>query len=63
MDVSFEVPRGHVVGILGPNGAGKSTIIKSVMGFVDRDYGSVRLFGEDRLVIEEGRVRVRPPSA
>ena len=47
VDVSFDVPRGTVVGILGPNGAGKSTLIKSVMGFVPRDYGEVRVFGAE----------------
>lgn len=46
VDVSLEVPRGSVVGILGPNGAGKSTIIKSIMGFVPRDFGTVRIFDE-----------------
>ena len=54
IDVSLDVPRGTVVGILGPNGAGKSTVIKSVMGFVDRDYGTVRLFGEE---VEHARGR------
>lgn len=55
VDVSFEVPRGTVVGILGPNGAGKSTLIKSVMGFVPRDFGSVSLFGEK---VDDARGRV-----
>ncbi|MFC1707254.1 metal ABC transporter ATP-binding protein [Planctomycetota bacterium] len=55
VDISFAVPRGCVVGILGPNGAGKSTLIKAVMGFVPRDYGTVRVFGE---VVESARGRV-----
>ena len=55
VDVSLEVPKGTVVGILGPNGAGKSTVIKSVMGFVDRDFGTVRIFGEE---VEHARGRV-----
>jgi manganese/iron transport system ATP-binding protein/manganese/zinc/iron transport system ATP- binding protein len=46
IDVSFEVAAGSVVGILGPNGAGKSTVIKAIMGFVDRDFGQVRIFGK-----------------
>jgi manganese/iron transport system ATP-binding protein/manganese/zinc/iron transport system ATP- binding protein len=46
VDVSLDIPRGSVVGILGPNGAGKSTVIKSIMGFVPRDYGRVKIFGQ-----------------
>lgn len=47
LDVSFEVERGQLVGIIGPNGSGKSTLIKSVLGFVKPDFGSVQLFGKD----------------
>ncbi len=59
VDISLEVPTGMVVGILGPNGAGKSTLIKSVMGFVDRDFGTVSLFGEE-LENAQGRVAYVP---
>ena len=31
---------------MGPNGSGKSTLIKSILGFVKPDVGSVSLFGE-----------------
>ncbi len=47
IDVSIKVPHGVVIGILGPNGAGKSTLIKSIMGFVDRDFGTVRILGQN----------------
>jgi len=46
-DVSFSVERGSVVGLLGPNGAGKTTTIKSVLGMVLADSGSVRIEGID----------------
>src|SRR6056297_3827961 len=46
-DVSFTVERGSVVGLLGPNGAGKTTIIKSILGMVLPDAGSVRIHGID----------------
>jgi len=59
VDVSLDIPKGSVVGILGPNGAGKSTLIKSVMGFVPRDFGSVHLFGE-RVDHVRGRVAYVP---
>ncbi|HZR23035.1 MAG TPA: ABC transporter ATP-binding protein [Vicinamibacterales bacterium] len=35
------------VGLLGPNGAGKSTMIKSLLGFVVPDRGTMRVLGLD----------------
>jgi ABC-2 type transport system ATP-binding protein len=46
-DVSFDVERGSVVGLLGPNGAGKTTTIKSILGMVLPDAGSVHVQGVD----------------
>lgn len=43
--VSFEVAPGEVVAVLGPNGSGKSTIIKTIVGLVEAQPGSVELFG------------------
>lgn len=45
--VSFGVPRGAVVGFIGENGAGKSTTIKSILGLIRPDGGSVEVFGKD----------------
>ena len=54
-DVSVEIEAGSVVGLLGPNGAGKTTFIKSILGMVLPDEGSVRIHGID--------VRDRPRAA
>ncbi|HEX7159281.1 MAG TPA: ABC transporter ATP-binding protein, partial [Edaphobacter sp.] len=43
--VSLEVAAGTCFGLLGPNGAGKSTLIRSIVGRVHPDSGSVRVFG------------------
>jgi ABC-type branched-subunit amino acid transport system ATPase component/ABC-type branched-subunit amino acid transport system permease subunit len=42
--VSFDVPRGAIVGLIGPNGAGKTTVIDAVSGFCGC-RGSVTLNG------------------
>jgi ABC-2 type transport system ATP-binding protein len=44
--VSLEIPAGACFGLLGPNGAGKSTLIRSIVGRVRLDSGSIRIFGE-----------------
>jgi branched-chain amino acid transport system ATP-binding protein len=45
-DVSLKVQEGEVVALLGRNGAGKSSTIKSIMGIVPPQSGSVRYQGE-----------------
>ncbi|WP_424019960.1 ATP-binding cassette domain-containing protein [Halorientalis pallida] len=46
-DVSLRIEPGSVVGLLGPNGAGKTTTIKSILGMVLPDAGTVRVQGID----------------
>ena len=41
--VSFDLPRGGIVGIIGPNGAGKTTLFKMVVGSEQPDAGMVKL--------------------
>lgn len=43
--ISLEIPAGACFGLLGPNGAGKSTLIRSIVGRVRPDSGSVSIFG------------------
>lgn len=45
-DVSFEVPRGSVVGLVGENGAGKSTLIKILSGVYPEYDGEVVFDGQ-----------------
>ncbi|HBJ18314.1 MAG TPA: multidrug ABC transporter ATP-binding protein, partial [Clostridiales bacterium] len=39
-DVSFEVPRGKIIGFLGPNGSGKTTCIKIIAGLLTPTGGT-----------------------
>lgn len=49
-DLSFQVPKGDVVGILGTNGSGKSTLSLILAGISDIDEGSVDIRGEQALI-------------
>lgn len=42
-DVSFEIPRGVIVGLVGENGAGKTTAINAVLGLIKKDSGSITI--------------------
>ena len=42
-DLSFNLPRGGIVGVIGPNGAGKTTLFKMIAGMEDPDEGTIRL--------------------
>lgn len=46
-NLSFEVPRGRILGLLGKNGTGKTTTINILMGFLKPQSGQCRIFGED----------------
>jgi ABC-2 type transport system ATP-binding protein len=46
-NVSFDVPRGKVVGFLGPNGAGKSTTMRILAGYLTATSGRATIDGLD----------------
>jgi Cu-processing system ATP-binding protein len=41
--IDAEIPTGRVTGIVGPNAAGKTTLIKSILGLVRSDSGSIEV--------------------
>lgn len=41
--VSFQIPRGSVVGLLGHNGAGKTTIMKMLTGYLEPTSGTAKV--------------------
>lgn len=45
-DLSFEVPKGRILGLLGKNGTGKTTTINILMGYLRPQRGECRIFGE-----------------
>lgn len=46
-DISFEVPRGEILGFIGPNGAGKSTVIKMLTGILTPTSGKCTINGKN----------------
>lgn len=46
-DANFTINNGDYVGIVGPNGGGKTTLLLSILNFIPRTKGVVRLFGQD----------------
>jgi len=46
-DLDITVPTGLVTGLVGPNGAGKTTLVKSILGLVRCDAGTISLFGSE----------------
>lgn len=45
-DLSFEVPKGRILGLLGKNGTGKTTTINILMGYLRPQKGECKIFGE-----------------
>lgn len=43
--ISFDVQTGEILGILGPNGSGKTTTLKSILGIIEFDEGSIEVDG------------------
>jgi len=43
--IDLDLPTGLVMGVVGPNGAGKTTTIKSILGMLAPESGSITLFG------------------
>ncbi|MAS97252.1 MAG: ABC transporter ATP-binding protein [Verrucomicrobiales bacterium] len=45
--ISFELPKGEILGLLGANGAGKTTAINMVLGIISPTAGRVEVFGKE----------------
>ncbi len=62
-DVSFQLPRGGIVGIIGPNGAGKTTLFRMVVGQEDPDDGDIRIGSTVKLsYVDQSRQALNPEN-
>ena len=48
--VSFQVPKGRIVGFIGENWAGKSTTINLILDELKRDHGQIQIFGKENTI-------------
>lgn len=46
-NLSLSIKPGEAVALLGKNGMSKSTLLKSIMGFLPKQTGSIHMFGQD----------------
>ena len=46
-NISFNVPKGSIMGFIGQNGAGKTTTINSLLNILKWDSGEIRLLGKE----------------
>ncbi len=46
-DLSLDIRRGEILGFVGASGAGKSVLLRTVLGLVKKQAGTIRLFGVD----------------
>ncbi|HNY18678.1 MAG TPA: ABC transporter ATP-binding protein [Flexilinea sp.] len=51
-DISFNLPKGYIMGFIGPNGAGKTTTIKLILNMIQRAGGTIEVFGLDNIAYD-----------
>lgn len=51
--ISFNLPKGFIMGFIGPNGAGKSTTIKLIMNLIKKNSGEIKILGLDNIKYEK----------
>ncbi|HEY6148218.1 MAG TPA: energy-dependent translational throttle protein EttA, partial [Thermoanaerobaculia bacterium] len=60
-DLTFDLPRGGIVGVIGPNGAGKTTLFKMIVGQEKPDSGQLQV-GETVVASYVDQDRDRPEA-
>jgi len=60
-DLTFDLPRGGIVGVIGPNGAGKTTLFKMIIGVEKPDGGDLRVGETVQLsYVDQSRAGIDP---
>jgi zinc transport system ATP-binding protein len=56
--VSLTVNRGEFTAVVGPNGSGKTTLVRTILGLIEPDRGSIRVFGRPVSQLGERRSKI-----
>lgn len=54
-NINLQVPQGAIYGFLGSNGAGKTTTLRLILGLLEKQQGSIKVFGKD---FKQNRVEI-----
>ena len=46
-NISFNLPKGQIMGLIGPNGSGKTTTIKLILNILKKQSGKIKIFNKD----------------
>ena len=64
--ISFEIKRGHIVGLIGANGAGKTTIMKSILGITSFTgkivFNGLKITADDHRALERVGALIEYPG-
>lgn len=55
-DVSFDIPKGSIMGLIGPNGSGKTTVLNLITAELTPDSGSVLFEGNEIVGLQSYQV-------
>ncbi|TIX77132.1 MAG: ATP-binding cassette domain-containing protein, partial [Mesorhizobium sp.] len=57
--LSLDIRRGEILGFVGASGAGKSVLLRTILGLVHKQSGTIKLFGVDvEKASERERLRI-----
>lgn len=52
-NISFNLPKGTIMGFIGENGAGKTTTIKLILNMIKKNGGNIQILGRDNITHEQ----------
>ncbi|HVR89543.1 MAG TPA: ATP-binding cassette domain-containing protein [Novosphingobium sp.] len=59
-NISFELPRGRLLGLVGPDAAGKTTLLRILAGLVHADAGEVEVMGAPIASLDRAQIGYMP---